>query len=84
MKNKILVEIVVPDIEEKYNVYIPVNRKIGNVVILLCKAIGEMTNGSYTYYGSNSLYDSDTGEFYCVDDMVRNTKMRNGSRLILM
>ena len=44
MKNKVLVELIVPQIDEKYNVYIPINKKIGNVIVLLNKAISELTN----------------------------------------
>ena len=33
MKNKVLVELIVPELEEKYDVYIPVNKKIGNSVM---------------------------------------------------
>lgn len=53
MKNKILVEVVVPDIDEVYNIYIPINKKIGNIIVLLNKAIKELTNGIYdgTKYG---------------------------------
>ncbi len=34
MKNKILVEIIVPDIDQSYEVFIPINRKVGSVIEL--------------------------------------------------
>ena len=37
MKNKVLVELYVPTIDEIYNLYLPVNRKIGNIIALLNK-----------------------------------------------
>ena len=39
MKNKILIELIVPEIDEKYNIYIPINKKVGNVIVLLEKAV---------------------------------------------
>ena len=45
MKNKVLVELVVPALEVKYDVYVPVNRKIGSVVVLLTKAMSELSGG---------------------------------------
>ena len=47
MKNKILIELVVPDIDEIYNVYIPINKRIGNIIILLAKAVSEFNLGEF-------------------------------------
>ena len=35
MKDKIFIELIVPDIEEIYNIYIPINKRIGNIIKLL-------------------------------------------------
>ena len=64
MKNKVLVEILVPSIEEKYDVYLPINKKIGNITILLCRAINEFTNGVYLGDTTVCLYNDVTGEKY--------------------
>lgn len=84
MKNKVLVQLLVPDIGEEYNVYIPVNKKIGNVIILLTKAINEFEVDIYAKENQNCLYDGATGERYAINDLVRNTNIRNGTKLILM
>ena len=47
MKNKVLVDLIVPEIDEEYSVYLPINKKIGNIIILLNKAIYELTNGDF-------------------------------------
>lgn len=83
MKNKVLIELIVPEMEESYNVYIPINRKIGNVIILLSKAVSELTNGMYVVSDKTELYNADTTEKYQIDDIVLNTTIRNGTRLIL-
>lgn len=84
MKNKILIELIVPDVEETYNVYIPINKKVGNVIILLSKAIAESTNGRYKENEYNALYDGELGERYLMDTLIRNTNIRNGKKIILM
>ena len=84
MKNKILVQVIVPDIEEEYNVFIPVNKKVGSVAILLSKAIQEMTNNIFMENNANGIYNSDTGELLSPDLMIRETSIKNGSRVILM
>lgn len=84
MKNKILVEVVVPDIEESYNIFIPVNRKVGNVALLMSKAIQELTNSLYTENNTNALYDSESGQILSPDKLIRDTIIKNGSKIILM
>ena len=40
--NKVLVKLYVPIIEEQYDIWVPLNRKICNVIKLLIKAYFEM------------------------------------------
>jgi hypothetical protein len=84
MNNKVLVELVVPILEENYDVYIPVNRKIGDVIATLSKMVSEMSLGYFIANNKNVLYSGDTGDIYPMDEMVINTDIRNGSKIILM
>lgn len=84
MNNKVLVEVVVPSIEKRYDVYIPINRKIGNVIELLSKMIEDLSNGEFKATGTNTLFNEDNGESYEMDVLVLNTNIRNGSKIILM
>ena len=84
MKNKVLIELIVPDIYEVYNIYIPINRKIGNLIELLNKSIGELSDNNYIGSNRTSLYNRDTGEKYLFNSLVRETNIRNGSSLILL
>ena len=84
MKNKVLVSIIVPEIDKKYDVYLPVNKKVGNIINLLNKAISEMTDGEYLLSESNCLYNISTKEKYASDILLINTNIRNGSSLVLL
>lgn len=84
MKNKLLIELIVPDIDEKFNLFIPINKKIGNVVVLLNKSVFELTNGAFVGSKFTCLYNKNTGEKYAINDLVRNTDIRHGTSLILM
>ena len=84
MNNKILVELIVPVLEQSYDVYLPINRKIGNIIIQLSKMIYDVSGGYFVANEKNSLYSGDTGDKYPVDVLVINTDMRNGSKIILM
>lgn len=84
MKNKVLVELYVPSIDEIYNLYLPVNRKIGNVIVLLNKSLFELTNGIFVGTDSTLLYNRLTGERYSINSLLRETNIRNGSSLVLL
>ena len=83
MKDKVLVEVIVPSIEENYDVYIPVRRKVGNVIELISKAIFELTDGIFINSEQTMLYDYETGNPYPIDVIIKDTTIRNGSKVIL-
>ena len=84
MKNKVLVQLVVPILEESYDVFLPVNRKIGNIIGLVSKIVSEISGGYLVANETNSLYSGDTGDKYSMDVLLINTDIRNGSKIILM
>ena len=78
MEYKVLVTILVPEIEKNYEVYLPVNRAIGDV----CKLINEDTNGVYPITNTIALCNKFTSELYPYEKLVRDTNIRNGSQLV--
>ena len=84
MKNKVLVKLRVPEIDKEYDIYLSINKKIGNIILLLNKAINEMTEGEFELSKTNVLYNSFTGESYDIDKLLIDTDIRNGSELILL
>lgn len=83
MKDKVLVEVIIPSIELSYDVYIPISRKVGNVIGLISKSIHELTNGMFTFDEHTALYNKDSGEPYPMNVMIKNTNIRNGTKVIL-
>lgn len=84
MKNKVNVDVVVPALEEQYNVFIPVNKKTIEIIFLLNKAINELSSGCFPMSDELSLVDGFTGSIYDVDKTVKENKILNGSKLIIM
>lgn len=84
MKNKVNVDVIVPALEEQYNVFIPVNKKTIEIIFLLNKAINELSSGCFPMNEELSLVDGFTGSIYDVDKTVKDNKILNGSKLILM
>lgn len=83
MKNKVLINLIVPEIDKNYSIYIPVNKKIGNVVNLLSKAVNDLSEGEFPVSNSNLLYNAN-GKKYDVNSLVIKTDIRNSSTLVLI
>ena len=84
MKNKLIIELIVPAIEESYSVYLPINKRVGEVISLLLKAISEFNYFTYTNQKDIGLYNSQTGLKYSPNDLIAKTDIKNGSRLVLI
>ncbi len=83
-KNKILIELEIPIIEKKYDLFIPVNKRIGTIKRLIEDALVELTDSAYIIKEDTNIYSKDTGEIYDVNKNVRDTDLKNGSRIILL
>jgi len=84
MNNKVIVELVVPQLETNYNIYLPVSKKIGDIINLLIKAVNDFSEVKLEYNQKIALYNSLDGTRYNSDDILYNTNIRNGSRLVLI
>ncbi len=83
-KNKILIELEIPLIEKKYDLFIPINKKVGTIKKLIENALVELIDNDYEIREDTNLYSKDTGEIYDVNKTVRDTDLQNGSRIILL
>ncbi len=84
MNNKILIELEIPLIEKSYDLYIPINKKIGTIKSLIEDALVEITENAYEVKPETNFYSKETGQIYDVNKNVRETDLKNGSRIILI
>lgn len=84
MKNKVLVHLLIPEIDENYDIFVPINIRIGTVIKLLNKSLEEMTNGVYQVKKNRKLYNTEDSSQYDINSLVRETNIRNGVTVILM
>ena len=82
MKNKILVMVYVPMIEEEYDVYIPKKKKVGTIKNLIIKMVEE-NNDAFVDDGCKYLYDKMTGEKIDEQQFIKYSVIKNGSKLVL-
>lgn len=84
MNNKILIELEIPLIEKSYDLYIPINKRIGTIKKLIEEALVELTDSAYVIKPETNFYSKETGQIYDVNKNVRETDLKNGSRVILI
>ena len=82
--DKVLVKVYVPMLEGIYDVWIPSNKKIYEIVVLLVKAINDLSEGEYTPLEMPSLYDRITAEEFDFNLILKDTTIRNGTEVILI
>ncbi len=82
--NKVLIKVYVPKLEEIYDVWIPVHKKIYNVIFLLVKAINELSDNGYKPDKIPLLYDKLTAEEYDVNISIKDSTIRSGTEVILI
>ena len=83
-KNKILICLYIPLIEKKYDLYIPINKKVGTIKKLIEEGLLEITENDYVISPETNFYSKDTGQVYDVNQTVKDTDLKNGSRIILV
>lgn len=83
-ESKVLVSLNVPVLEERYDVYFPVNRKIHNVIKMLKSSLYDLSNGAFNKEVDYVLYNKENGLVYDMNMLVRDTDIRNGSMIIML
>lgn len=81
MNNKILVKVMVPKIGREFEVFIPVNRSVGNLIKIFTKAVTELYEGDFPKMNRN-IYNRIDGTSYNHDTIVKDSNIKNGTTLI--
>ena len=82
--NKVLITVFVPMLEEKYDMFIPINKKIGTVKKHIIDNLLELSKYSEINTSNIRVYDKDSNICYDENLYVKESGIINGSRLVLM
>lgn len=83
MKNKVLIELYIVELDEYYNLYVPTNEYIGKIIKMIVNSAYELsdtTPSKEEYY----IIDSTTGTVYQNDQILRDTNIKNAKKLFLI
>ena len=78
MNNKILVTIYIPLLDESYDIFIPVNKKVGTIKNTVIESVKNLQNKKYLLMNKNDCKVIDENIY------VKNSGIQNGSKLILL
>ena len=84
MENKVLVTVYVPSLDQKYDMYIPVNKRIYAIIDLIKLALFELSEANFRIDKNYELYNHDNGELYDMNKLVRDTNIKNNSNIMLI
>ncbi len=83
MKNKILINLYITEIDEEYNVWIPVNEYIGRIIDGIVKSAFELSDvlpSKENFY----LINPDNGVVYSNAQLVRDSDIKNAKKVFLI
>ena len=84
MNNKVLVKIIVPELDNIYDVFIPVNEVVWKVKKLVSKSVSDLSGGVLDYKKDYTLINKLTSQPYDNNAIIINTNIRNATELILL
>ena len=82
MNNKVLIKVILPNIELEYDIFIPVNEQLWKIEKLTVKCIYDLINKEFNpKTESYAIVNKITGEVYDKNKTVIDTDIRNGTEV---
>ena len=81
--DKILVTFYVLSLEEEFDIFLPINIKLAEVLNTIQQSIKEMTEGTYDIISKPLLYNDLDGKLINLNNIVKYSGLKNGSRVLL-
>ena len=84
MKNKVLVKLIIPELDISYDVFIPVNEIVWKVKKLLLKAISDNSGIDMDQNLECILMNKSNCRIYGNNEIILETDIRNSTELLLI
>ena len=82
--NKVLTCLYVPEIDKSYEIFLPLNKRIGEIIEMLNTSINDLSSDEFKISHTNTLYNKDTGRKYDKNEILGSTDITNNTNLILL
>ena len=84
MKNKVLIKVIVPETDDTFDIFIPVNEVIWKIRKFIVKGISDLSSGMVDEEDEYCLMNLDSSTVYDNNQIVVNTDIRNASEIVLL
>lgn len=84
MMNKVLVRLIVPSLNNSYDIFIPVNEYIWKVTKLMVKSVSDLSRIDLDITKKYALINQTTGKMYGINEKIIETDIRNATELVLL
>ncbi len=81
--NKLLISVEVPSIEQNFDLFIPINKKMGTIKQYIVRSINDLSGGILCEK-EYSFFDVDTGVKYGNNVYVKDSGIKNGARIMIV
>ena len=83
MNNKVLIKLIVPEIDEEFDIFIPVHEIIWKIKKMLVKCVNDVKGVSFDMNKDYILLKKENNRLYKNNELVIDTDIRNASELLL-
>ena len=84
MKNKVLIKILVPELDCSFDLFVPVNEIMWKIKKMIVKSISDLTGGSLDTRKEYNFINKLTGKTYENNIILIETDIRNATEIILL
>ena len=84
MNNKVLIKLIVPEIDDEFDVFIPVNEAIWKIKKMLVKSINDVDGVNFDMKKDYILEKEIENEINKNNEIVIDTDIRNASEILLV
>ena len=84
MKNKVLVKLIVPELDSSFDVFLPVNEVVWKIKKMVAKIVGDLSNQSLDLDREYNIINKNTGRIYDNNEIIIDTDIRNATELLLL
>lgn len=84
MNNKVLIKLIVPELDDTFDIFIPVNEVVWKIKKLIVKVVSDLSGEALDFNKDYALINKLTSQSYDNNAIIINTDIRNASELILL
>lgn len=84
MENKILIKLSFPELDLRYDVFIPVNELVWKIKKIIIKSISDISGIPLNINDEYIMLNKETGTIYDNNEIIINTNIRNNSEIMML